>query len=186
MNQVIHNKCSMQVCAKTRLWGLRSSMLVNGSWSAQVYPDAEREFDSLYAIRIELEEIDGVYIPEDIEDAFSELTRLSSGADLEKFRSAPEEVVRDKLHFGLGRWMIHNWGFYQGSRMSHYLKGLGLEHPDDMAKFLVVSYHRHLNEEPLGIEEQVAFYREFREQERLKREQQKEVIHSETRIKKND
>ncbi len=152
----------------------------------QTNPRAEREFDSLYAIRIELEEIDGVYIPENLDDAFAELSRLSSSADLEKFKSAPEDVVRDKLHFGLGRWMIHNWGFYDGSRMSHYLKELGLEHPDDMAKFMVVSYHRHLNDIPLGIEEQVAYYKEYREQERLKREQQKELIHSETRIKKNE
>jgi hypothetical protein len=165
---------------------LISLAMISGHLEAQTNPEAEREFDSLYAIRIELEEIDGVYIPEDLNDAFNELSRLSSDADIEKFREADEDVVRDKLHFGLGRWMIHNWGFYQGSRLSHYLKGLGLEHPDDMAKFLVVSYHRHLNDEPLRIEEQVAVYKEYRDRERLKREQEKEVIHSETRIKKND
>lgn len=162
------------------------TLSASGVVLGQSNPKAEREFDSLYAIRIELEEIDGVYIPEDLDDAFAELSRLSSAADLEKFKSAPEDVVRDKLHFGLGRWMIHNWGFYDGSRMSHYLKELGLEHPDDMAKFMVVSYHRHLNDVPLKIEDQVAYYKEYREQERLKREEEKELIHSETRIKKNE
>ena len=159
--------------------------LVPVSLMSQVFGDTEAEYDSLYEIRIQKDELDGVYIPADLEDAFAELQRLSSPADLEKFRMASEETVRDKLHFGLGRWMIHNWGFYGGSRLSHYLKELGLEHPDDMGKFLLVSFHRHLNGKPLEIEEQVAYYYELREQERLARQQQQEVIKTETRKKKN-
>ena len=146
---------------------------------------AEAVFDSAYAERIQMEEIDGVYIPANIGDAFDELERLSSPADLEKYKMADEETVRTKLHFGLGRWMIHNWGFYDGSRLSHYLKEMGLEHPDDMAKFLLVSFHRHLNEKPLDIEEQIDFYAKLREQERIDREKSKELIHQETRVKKN-
>ena len=81
--------------------------------------------------------------------------------------------------------MIYNWGFYQGSRLSHYLKGLGLEHPDDMARFMIVSWHRHLNEKPLDIKLQVDYYFKLREQERLERELGKEVIHEEKRKKQN-
>jgi len=152
---------------------------------SQEFGETEAELDSIYEARILMEEIDGVYIPVDLEDAFLELERLSSAADIEKFKSATEETVRDKLHFGLGRWMVHNWGFYMGSRLSHHLKELGLEHPDDMAKFLLVSWHRHLNGEPLAIEEQVKYYYEKREQERRDRAGSKEVINEETRKKKN-
>jgi Domain of unknown function (DUF6794) len=152
---------------------------------AQGFGETETELDSIYEQRILMEEIEGVYIPVDLEDAFVELERLSSAADIDKYRKATEETVRDKLHFGLGRWMMYNWGFYMGSRLSHYLKNLGLEHPDDMAKFLLVSWHRHLNEKPLEIEEQVVYYYEKREQARRERAQSNEVIHEETRKRKN-
>ena len=153
---------------------------------AQSAKSSEAQFDSAYAVRITMEEINGVYIPENLGDAFAELERLTSQSDLQKFRNLSEEIARDKLHFSLGRWMIHNWGFYEGSRMSHYLKGRGLEHPDDMAKVLLVSFHRHLNGVPLEVDQQIAVFRAMRDQERAEREARKKVIHEETRVRKKN
>jgi hypothetical protein len=153
--------------------------------ATQEFAQTEAEMDSVYEERILMEEIDGVYIPTDYNDAFAELERLSSAADIEKYKSASEETVRDKLHFGLGRWMVHNWGFYMGSRLSHSLRELGLEHPDDMSKFLLVTWHRKLNEQPLKIEEQVEYYYQLREQERLERAGKGEEIYKGTRKRKN-
>lgn len=144
----------------------------------------EAEFDSTYAARIKLEEINGVYIPKDLDDAFSELERLSSPEDLEKFRKASEDVARSKLFFGLGKWMIVNWGFYEGSRLSDYLRQAGLQHPDDMARVILVCFQRHLNGQPLKFEEEVAYYKAIRDKERLEREGKKEVIKEETHPKK--
>lgn len=152
---------------------------------AQDIPTSEAEYDSIYAKRILLEEIDGVYIPRDLTEAFAELKSLSSPADLQKLQAAPEDVARYKLHFGLGRWMIVNWGFYEGSRLSHFLRGTGLEHPDDMVRVILVCFHRHLNQKELKFEEEVAFYRDFREKERQEMERRKQVISEEKRIKKD-
>ena len=138
--------------------------------------DTEHAFDSLYAIRIQQEEINGVYIPVDLEDSFRELERLSSSEALEKFKSAPEDIVRDKLPLGLGRWISVNWGFYLGSRFSHYLRGLGLEHPDDMTRFVIVSFHRHVNDQDLRIQEQIDAFADLREQERQERAKRQEVV----------
>lgn len=151
---------------------------------AQSIPQNEQQYDSIYAKRILLEEIDGVYIPRDLADAFVELRRLSSAADIEKLKNAPEEVARHKLHFGLGRWMIFNWGFYDGSRLSHTLKSAGLEHPDDMARVILVCFHRHLNDLPLKFDEEVAYYKAIRDKERKERELEKEIISEEKRMKK--
>lgn len=95
----------------------------------------------------------GVYIPKDLDDAFKELSDLSSPESLQKFKLSDEMTAAKKLHFGLGRWIIYNWNFYEGSRFSHYLKQKGLSHPDDMAKFVMICFHRHLNNKPLEEEE---------------------------------
>lgn len=163
---------------------LLMTTLTAPAWSQQ--KTAEEQFDSAYAKRIGMEEINGVYIPENLGDAFAELQRLTSPADIEKFKGLEEMVARDKLHFSLGRWMIHNWGFYEGSRMSHYLKTRGLEHPDDMAKVLLVSFHRHLNSRPLEVDLQIAEFQAMREEERRLREQSKTLIHEETRVRKKN
>jgi hypothetical protein len=159
-------------------------LICTGILQAQSPAQSESAFDSAYAIRITKDEINGVYIPVDLPDAFAELKRLSSPGDLEKFRTASEDLVRSKLHFGLGKWIILNWGFYEGSRLSHHLKEAGLEHPDDMARAVIVCFHRFLNQTDIRLEDEVAYYKELREQERLKRERSQKVISEETRIRK--
>lgn len=134
--------------------------------SAQVSKDsiseAEKEYLRNYNERIKLTRIDGVYIPADLDDAFRELEVLSDPNGLTKFKQAPEELVAERLQGGLGRWMILNWGFYEGSRLSHYLKELGIHHPEDMSRFLLVSFHRHLNEQSLLVDQQVEHYQAMR------------------------
>ncbi len=112
---------------------------------AQAVDSFEILFEQQYAKNILLEEINGVYIPEDVTDVFTELDRLSNEQSREKMKQGDEKIVSQRLTRGLGKWMIVNWNFYEGSRLSHHLKSLGVTHPDDMALFLVVSYYRHLN-----------------------------------------
>ena len=152
---------------------------------AQSASAAESAFDSAYAARVTQSEINGVYIPQDLEDAIAELRRLSSPQDLEKFRSAPEDVARNKLHFGLGKWIILNWGFYEGSRLSHWLSQAGLEHPDDMARSVIVCFHRSLNGLDTRLQDEVNYYKALREQERLEREKNQKVISEEKRIRED-
>ncbi len=116
-------------------------------------PSTPEEIEKQYKRNIKKSIINGVYIPFDVNDAMKELKKLSPSESLDKFKNAPEDIVAKKLHFGLGRWMIYNWNFYYGSRLEHYLKGLGVEHPDDMADFLIVSFHRYLNGKDLNSKE---------------------------------
>jgi hypothetical protein len=161
-----------------------ATLIGTGTLYGQSAAQSESAFDSAYAVRITKEEINGVYIPVDVADAFDELKRLSSPVDLEKFRKAPEDLIRSKLHFGLGKWMIVNWGFYEGSRLSHFLKEAGLEHPDDMARALVVCFHRSLNGLDIRFDDEVTFYKAFRDEERAARVREQKVISEEKRIRK--
>ncbi len=108
-----------------------------------------QDTEATYQSRIKKETINGVYIPADISECFTELNRLVSKEARAKFQAMPENEARVRLHFSLGRWIWHNWSFYEGSRLSVYLNKVGVHHPEDMATFIIVSYHRYLNKKPL-------------------------------------
>ena len=125
---------------------------------SQDYEALIKAQDSIYQINIKKSRINGVYIPESLEDAFKELDELSTPEARLKFKNAEEEMVARKLHFGLGRWMSYNWNFEEGSRLSHILRGYGIHNPDDMINFMLRSYHRHLNGKDQEIAQRAADY----------------------------
>ena len=128
----------------------------------------EDSLELVYQQRILKSRIDGTYIPKDFEDAFVELKRLSDPQDLKTFAGQEEEEVAKKLHFGLGRWMVVNWYFYEGSRFSHYIRQKGVSFPDDMAQLVMRLFHRHLNDRPLMEDELIAIYSGKRKDEHQK------------------
>lgn len=112
--------------------------------------DAKRYAEE-YEKNIQKSQIDGIYIPKDMADAFIELDRLTSRENKAKFISLNEKEASKRLFFSLGRWITIKWQFYEGSRFSHYLKTAGLKHPDDMTFFVMIMYHRHLTKAPLDV-----------------------------------
>lgn len=122
-----------------------------------------------YKENITKSRINGTYIPKDIPDAIRQLKRKADSKALESFTLASEDVVAKKLHFGLGRWMIFNWNFEAGSRLSHNLSQLGLINADEMAQLLIRALHRDLNELPVNEQEIAELLIEKRERARKER-----------------
>ena len=165
---------------------LSLAMLMATGLSAQQLgkpAETESEFDKAYAWRIRQENLDGVYIPKDLTEAFLELNRLTEKSSREKYRNAPEEEATHRLFFSLGRWIILNWGFYGGSRLSHYLRSAGVTYPDDMADFLILSYHKTLNGQSINIRELATAFRERRKKEFQEEKKEGQVISEETKKK---
>ena len=152
---------------------------------AQDLPTTEDEFEKEYQKRIQQEYLNGVYIPKDLADCFIQLNQLTDEASKIKFKNMTEEDAAHKLHFSLGRWIIYNWGFYEGSRLSFYLKNLGISYPDDMAQFIIITYHRNLNKNKLNVKELIDSYQAKHEAEEKKRLEKGEVIFEETRKRQN-
>jgi len=138
------------------------------SLSAQV--SSTKEWKEKYQERIQKEYLFGVYIPKDFADAFSEFNRLIEEDSRKKFKEVSEKEAVKKLHFSFGRWIIYNWQFYEGSRFSHYLRQLGVYHPDDMARVVIRSYHRYLNKKDIDIKEQVKAIEARKERERQEKQ----------------
>lgn len=130
---------------------------------------SKKEHQERYERNIKKERLYGVYIPKDMEDAFVELTALARPEDLAKFKAAPEDTIAVRLHFGLGRWISHNWSFNEGSRFSHQFKLKGLTFPDDMVETVIRSFHRKLNNKEIMLDEQVAILVKKREEEHAER-----------------
>ena len=141
------------------------------------------EYEKSYEWRVRQDVLYGVYIPKDLGEVFVQLNRLSEESGRKNFMRLSEQQAATKPFFGLGRWMSHNWGFYGGSRLTAYLNDLNLFHPDDMTRFLLVMYHRHLNKKPLDprpVVEGLLELRQQQEQERLL--ENGEVLYEESRI----
>ncbi len=128
-------------------------------------PGSDSAAQAEYNRRITLEKINGVYIPKNLDDVFSSLDKMVDAESKFKVKSLPEEKVDSVLTPRLGLWMTLNWSFYEGSRLSNYLRSAGVSYPEDMASFLVVAWHRHLNGRPVEIKELATSFRSKRKAE---------------------
>ena len=159
--------------------------LLSGTALIAQPPSSKEAIEKEYQRRIRQEVLDGVYIPKDLTDAFIQLNKRIDEESKMAFKSVPEDTAAYKLFFSLGRWMTLNWGFYGGSRLSHYLRDLGVTYPEDMARFIIITYHRNLNRKPLNVKELVDEFAEKRRQEHLEKAEKGTVIREETRKVKN-
>ena len=143
----------------------------------------EKEFEKQYQERIKKDKLNGVYIPKNLDDAVAQLNKIISAESQSVIKAIPEDSVCLILHNRLGEWIILNWGFYGGSRLSHYLRSAGVTFPDDMADFVLIAYHRNLNGKPVNIKEMVTGFREKRKKEFEQEKKKGKVISEETRKK---
>ncbi len=172
MKQIISfRRTGLLLCLLLRI-GASNSVAQNGT-------DYRSQQEAEYSARVKLAEINGRYIPKNIGDAMIELDKIVDSGGKTKFKSQPEKEGVRRIHFSFGKWMIVNWGFYEGSRLSHYLREKGITYPDDMADALMTFYHRHLNGQPLGIDEMALFYAEKRKKEWKERLQRGTIINGE-------
>ena len=155
--------------------------------SAQAVFDTPEEAEKQYALNIKQTHLDGVYIPASLDEAIQEIKKLSQEEDLKKFAEAPIDLVAGKLHGGLGRWMIVNWQFYTGSRLSHLIKSKGVMTPDGMAQYLIRQLHAHLNNTTINEEDLIKTVNAKHEAEMEKLKKNDKLIKKEIRkIKKPD
>lgn len=140
-------------------------------------------FEAAYLKRITQEQINGVYIPRNLDDALAELMRLTDRESQQRYVSVPEKAAVEKLFFSFGRWIGHNWQFYEGSRFSHYLRSAGVTYPDDMIRFTMIAFHRHLRQEKIDLRDLITQIREERDAAERARKLRGEILHEETRTR---
>jgi hypothetical protein len=153
--------------------------LVGWMWSdvvAQTTVKPRKNTDSLYNANIKKSNLYGVYIPRDIDDALEKLMELTTEQARKPMVKVHEDTIARRLHFGIGRWMEYNWNFVEGSRFSHYLRQKGLTDTDDMVRFMIITFHRHVSNKPLDTDTLLAKIVKEREQKRKAENAKREVI----------
>lgn len=151
--------------------------------AAQQYtpPANEKEFERQYQERIQKDRLNGIYIPKNLDEALTQLDKLISPESQKIIIGIPEDTVCLLMHHRLGQWMIDNWSFYEGSRLSNYLHSAGVTYPDDMADFLILAYHKHLHQKPVVIKDLATYFREKRKKEWEAERRSGDVLHEEVR-----
>lgn len=144
-------------------------------------PSTQEEYEKQYQERIRKEVLNGVYIPKNLEEAMTELDKRISVEARQKFKELPEDSVCSIMHNRLGQWMILNWGFYGGSRLSNYLRSAGVTFPDDMADFIILAYHRRQNGHPIELKELAVSFHERRKKEYQEEMKKGKVISEQVR-----
>jgi Domain of unknown function (DUF6794) len=91
--------------------------------------------------RLTLDTINGVYIPKDLDECFSELDKLLPEVDRGEMQALPKREDMIQYHMGLGMWIRNNWGLWGGSRLQKYFNEKGLTHPDNMSGLLLNFYY---------------------------------------------
>lgn len=119
------------------------------------------QMDTVYRQRIKMAQIDGVYIPKDLNDCFRELDKLMEQDVREKFMAFSDEEADKRTHGSLGMWIDHKWSLTEGSRLSHYFNQMRVPHPDYMVGIIITSYHRYLHKRDIKLKEQVEHFRKL-------------------------
>ncbi len=169
---------NLLLCIKVACFVALSSIV---SFAQEGPPRTEAEFEKQYRERITKDRINGTYIPKNLDDALFQLDKLVDPAIKLKIAEASEDTICALLHNRLGQWMILNWSFYEGSRLSHYLRSAGVTFPDDMSDFIILAFHRKLNNKPYTIKELATIFRKKRKQEHEEEIKEGTVIHQETK-----
>jgi len=117
--------------------------------------------DSLDKDLYSRDSINGIYIPKDLNDCFTQIDGFWNDSIKTQIRSWTEDEFCANAHFGFGMWMRNNWGLWGGSRLQAYFNDKGIYHPDDMSGIILTSYYRYLTADKIELKKQIKFYKTY-------------------------
>src|SRR5260221_1398911 len=139
------------------------------------YQDIESKWNEEDKIRLTTDSLRGVYIPKDIQECFKQLNTFFNDSTKEKVKSLKEDEFTGRYHLGFGTWLRNSWGLWGGSRLSNYFDEMGIYNAEDMSGIILSSYHRYLLGNPIKLDEQIRFYKDYWEKAKQKELENKKV-----------
>ena len=134
--------------------------------------------DSLNEVKkqtlLKIVQIEGVYIPKDLNDCHRTLDSLLKSKDKKEIDSLKSESDMGMYHHGFGTWLRNNWGLWGGSRLSVYFNNMGIFHPDDMSGIILKSYYYYRHKQSFDLDKEVKHYKDYWEKQKKEREKENE------------
>ena len=103
---------------------------------------------------------ESMYVPKNLEECFAELEVVLPPRVLKRFKNIEENLVLS-YRYGLARWIRVNWGLCSNSRLAKYFHEKGIFYPADMSSLILISFHRHLHERAIRLDEQIKQHKYF-------------------------
>jgi hypothetical protein len=110
--------------------------------------------------------VQDTYIPVDLEDCLRVLDQQVHSGGIQQIHDGSIKAV--DMHMGLGlrirnEWLITRDDRGQGSRsrLAVHFRQLGINHPDDMSGIILESFVRHVKQETIELDKQVAYYKNY-------------------------
>ncbi|MEK6829727.1 MAG: DUF6794 domain-containing protein [Nanoarchaeota archaeon] len=113
--------------------------------------------------------------PKNIDEAIELFKKHAKAEDLQKWAKEPEESAGVSIHHGSGTALRNDWGLWgvgeDKTDIYLWFNTIGIAMGDDLSAIIFKSLHRHLNNKPLDLQEQVKEYwkhwREYKASEYL-------------------
>lgn len=164
--------------SETLLYAFKQYLLngkINEKEILNKYIEHQKELEQKDKVKYVKDTINAIYIPKNLEDCFEQINSFWADSTKLKMKNLSENEFSGRLHHGFGMWIRNNWRLWGGSRLSKYFNDLGIYHPDDMSGIILVSYHRHLNNKEIKLDEKIKYYQDYWENSKkatLKRQQE--------------
>lgn len=147
------------------LWTLASISLATASTnqtleiSTALFSDPENVEVYKLSPTIDTNSATGFLVPKDLEECFIELNTMLTPDFIDEIKGLEIEKQTYRYWLGFGSWLRSHWGLRWGlwerSELVHWFWGKGIENPERMFGFIMVSYWRHLNDMPILLEDQI-------------------------------
>jgi hypothetical protein len=105
-------------------------------------------------------------VPSDLDQALDVLDKSLDDNDIEYIM---EHAEPDGMHFGIGMWLRNNWSLWQPETnlAQWFRQNLGLGHADDMSGIILDSLWRRVRGEPIDLDGQVKFYKDYWKKQKI-------------------
>ena len=104
----------------------------------QAIQERERE---VYLAKLDKDTLNGVYIPKDLQDCFTQLDKMLSEEDKATIKDLKNKQETIQYHHSLGMTLRNTWGLWGGSRLQKYFLNKKINHPDEMSSLILEYYY---------------------------------------------
>ncbi len=94
-------------------------------------------------------------IPRNLDQCYNTLSKTLSEDEIRVIKTYPEDSIYDSDEFRDGTDFFHAWKLYDGSKLTKYFNKMSLFGTHEIYETILISYHRHLNNEPIYLVEQI-------------------------------